>query len=82
MNKILSLINIFVELHELSMTENIFFSLEGYITDKKSGMAMGSSLSPICLKVFMEYFETELLPNITQKKWRRYVDDIFYLMAW
>ena len=40
-------------------------------------MTMGSSLSPILSNLFMEYFETELLPTITDKTWLRYVDDVF-----
>ena len=67
---------IFIELLELSTTGNVF-QFEGKYYRQKSGMAMGSSLSPIMSNIFMEYFETELLPNITQKKWLRYVDDIF-----
>ena len=70
---------IFVELLKLSTTENVFRFEDEYYK-QKHGMAMGSSLSPIMSNIFMEYFETELLPNITQKKWLRYVDDIF--MSW
>ena len=42
-------------------------------------MAMGSSLSPVLAGLFMEYFETELLPTILDSplSWFRYVDDVF-----
>ena len=42
---------------------------------------MGSPLSPVLANLFMEYFESELLPTISPlpKLWVRYVDDIFML---
>ena len=40
-------------------------------------MAMGSSLSPILSNIFMEFYESELLPQIGNIHWLRYVDDIF-----
>ena len=39
-------------------------------------MAMGSSLSRILSNLFMEYFETQILPTITHIEWLRYVEDI------
>ena len=42
-------------------------------------MSMGSSLSPILCNLFMEYFETELVPTISNIKWFRYVDDLFLI---
>ena len=57
---------------ELSTTGNVF-QFEGEYYRQKSGMAMGSSFSPIMSNIFVEYFETELLPDVTQRKWLRYV---------
>ena len=47
---------------------------------------MGSSLSPILANLYMEYFETSLLPNIHIEGlritcYKRYVDDIFALIS-
>ena len=42
-------------------------------------MAMGGSLSPILSKLFMEYFETEILSTCYNGSWLRYVDDIFLI---
>ena len=43
---------------------------------------MGSPLSPVLAGLFMEYFESELLPTlpVAPPLWLRYVDDIF--MIW
>ena len=40
---------------------------------------MGSSLSPVLANLYMEYFESCILPQIIPQgmKWYRYVDDIF-----
>ena len=40
---------------------------------------MGSNLSRILSNLFMEYFESELVPKILNIKWLRYVDDIFLI---
>ena len=42
---------------------------------------MGSPLSPVLANLFMEYFESELLPTIMPKPllWLRYVDDIYLI---
>ena len=40
---------------------------------------MGSPLSPVVANLYMEYFESELLPTLSLRPsmWARYVDDIF-----
>ena len=58
--------NIFVELLELSMTGNVF-NLEWNIT-KNIGTKLVSSLSLVISNIFMKYFDTKLLLNISQKK--------------
>ena len=42
------------------------------------GVAMGSALSPVLANLYMEYFESELLPAIDLKPllWLRYVEDV------
>ena len=72
-------IEMLIDLIEICIKDSVFeFNNEFY--RQKHGMAMGSSLSPILSNIFMEYFETELLPTITDKKWLRYVDDCF--LSW
>ena len=44
---------------------------------------MGSCLSPVLSNIFMEFFESELLPNVLDVNscvWLRYVDDIFCIL--
>ena len=42
---------------------------------------MGSPLSPVLANIFMEYFESKLLPGLENRPplWLRYVDDVFAL---
>ena len=69
----------FLELLKLCVSDNVFcFGKECY--RQISGIAMGNCLSPVLANLYMEYFETELLPTILPKDikcWFRYVDDIF-----
>ena len=47
------------------------------------GFPMGSCLSPILCNIYMEYFESQLLPTITRGHditWYRYVDDVFAVL--
>ena len=70
----------FIELIELCVNNNVFqFQNEFY--RQKFGISMGSPLSPVLANLYMEYFESELLPSITPQPilWYRYVDDIIAL---
>ena len=65
--------------------KDTYFTFNGIHYCQTYGVAMGSSLSPILANLYMEYFETTLLPNIHIEGlritcYRRYVDDIFALI--
>ena len=66
----------FVKLLELCVKDNVFVYDNNFYR-QKYGMSMGSPLSPVLCNIFMEYFETELMSNICDLKWLRYVDDLF-----
>ena len=62
-----------------------YFTFNGVHYCQTYGVAMGSSLSPILANLYMEYFETSLLPNIHIEGlkityYKRYVDDSFALI--
>ena len=63
----------FIDLIDLCITDNVF-EYNGNYSVQKYGMSMGSPLSPVLCNIFMEYFETKLLPQIASIKWLRYVD--------
>ena len=67
---------VFIDLIELCVTDDLF-ECQGEFYQQKYGMSMGNPLSPVLCNLFMEYFETELLPQICSLKWLRYVDDVF-----
>jgi hypothetical protein len=48
-----------------------YFQVEGKFFQKKDGMAMGSSLSPIVSNIFMEHFKKLALDSAP---WLRYID--------
>ena len=70
--------NKFVDLVELCLSDNVF-QVNNEFYRQKFGLSMGNSLSPILACLFMEYFETELLPRIAPPNfiWFRYIDDVF-----
>ena len=68
----------FIKLIRVCVNDSVFsFGSDFY--RQKFGCAMGSSLSPVLAGVFMEFFESELLPTILDHPlpWFRYVDDVF-----
>ena len=70
-------IDMLIELIKLCC-ESTVFSFNGSFYRQKSGVAMGSPLACILANLFMEYFETVLLPRLPLQPafWKRYVDDI------
>ena len=77
-------IGVFLELTKLCVTDT-YFTFESNIYKQNYGVAMGSSLSPILANIYMEYFESTLVPRInipliSLKRWWRYVDDIFAIL--
>ena len=67
-----------IALVKLCVTNNVF-SFDNNYYRQKNGCSMGSSLSPVLANLYMEYFESCILPQIIPQgmKWYRYVDDIF-----
>ena len=55
------------------------FTFNGKYYIQKFGMAMGNPLSPVLSNLYMEFFETRLLPSIlpTNVTLHSYADDIF-----
>ena len=74
-------IGIFMDMVRLCVGSN-FFEFEGRYFEQIFGVAMGNPISPILANLFMEYFETELLPSLSTrpKYWFRYIDDVFALV--
>ena len=70
----------FIALIELCVNNN-YFQFEGKFYRQSFGISMGSPLSPVLAGLFMEYFESELLPTLSNlpKFWTRYVDDVFLI---
>jgi len=46
---------------------------------EKTGLGMGSPISPVLACIYMEHFEKDLIPtgtNVNGYVWKRYVDDV------
>ena len=72
--------NCFMELLKLCVLDNHFVVNDKYFK-QTFGFAMGNCLSPILANLYMEFFETRILPQICDFPliWYRYVDDIIVL---
>ena len=61
-----------------------YFRFNNKIYIQKKGLPMGSSLSPILAKIYMNDFEKQLITSTKYKDniklWSRYVDDV--LVVW
>ena len=72
----------FIKLIELC-TNDCYFVFNDIFYKQISGLPMGSPISPVLSCLFMEYFESELLPLVvdsTEIIWYRYIDDTFTLL--
>ena len=55
-------------------------SFQGQFYEQVEGVAMGSTVSPIVAKLYMEYFEQKSLSTSpTPRFWYKYVDDRFVI---
>ena len=75
--------NIFIQLIKLC-TDDCYFSYGDKFFLQKSGLPMGSPLSPVLSNIFMEFFERNLLStmlNFSNTIWFRYVDDVFSCLS-
>src|SRR5262249_37197834 len=56
-----------------------YFQYKDTFYQQKSGMAMGSPLSPLMANLFMEWFEKKAIETSDKKPamWLRYVDDVY-----
>ena len=71
----------FISLKELCIDNN-YFTFEGEFYIQKFCISMGSPLFSVLANLYMEYYETELLLQISPSPpfWLRYIDDV--ILAW
>ena len=69
---------VFLDLIRLCV-QSTSFSFNGQYYSQTYGVAMGSSLSPVLANLYMEFFESELMPTLPLRPsfYCRFVDDIF-----
>jgi hypothetical protein len=60
---------------------NVFFQFEDHFYLQSEGAAMGSPMTPIIAKLYMEYFESVALElsQLQPKLWLRYGHDTFVI---
>ncbi len=79
MNQVMSLtVHGFMSLLNLAV-HDFYFIWQSRLYRQKSGLPMGSRLSPVLANIFMEQLESEVLEKcvIQPKLYTRFVDDIF-----
>ena len=61
---------------------NTYFLFQGQFYEQTKGAAMGSPVSPVVAKLYMEYFEHRALTSAVNppRSWKRYVDDTFIIL--
>lgn len=72
--------DVFIKLLKLCIVDNVF-TANGKFYKQQFGMSMGNNLSPILSNIYMEFFESKLMPQICNFNivWYRYVDDVLCL---
>ena len=69
-----------LKLIELCFSNNKF-TFEGTTFQQGFGVAMGNALSPVVANLYMEFYETKILPKVLPSHvlWFRYIDDVLCL---
>ena len=75
----------FITLLELSMKSNLIQS-NGKIYAQLKGLSMGNNLSGTLAIIYMNYIECQIIRKIELNNvhilfWKRYIDDIFYILS-